>query len=61
MAICTTAVWKRPKQLLTAGEMTVAEAASAVGYANRSHFALAFRQQFGLNPSTYRRSKRMLD
>lgn len=45
------------RQLLEAGEMSVAEAAQAVGYANRSHFAIAFRKKFGVNPSTYRRGK----
>jgi AraC-like DNA-binding protein len=49
---------EKARQLLMAGEMTVADAAQAVGYANRSHFAIAFRKKFGINPSTYRRSQR---
>ncbi|NDJ17350.1 helix-turn-helix transcriptional regulator [Myxacorys almedinensis] len=44
----------RSRQLLDAGELTVAEAAKAVGFANRSHFAIAFRKKFGVNPRTYR-------
>ena len=48
---------EQSRQLLEAGEMSVAEAAQAVGYANRSHFAIAFRKKFGVNPSTYRRGK----
>ncbi|MEM9980701.1 MAG: AraC family transcriptional regulator, partial [Cyanobacteria bacterium P01_D01_bin.2] len=46
---------EQSRQLLAAGEMSVAEAAQAVGYANRSHFAIAFRKKFGVNPSVYRR------
>jgi len=49
---------ERARQLLTASEMTIAEAAQAVGYANRSHFALAFRKKFGINPSVYRKRQR---
>jgi AraC-like DNA-binding protein len=47
---------EKSRQLLAAGELSVADAAQAVGYANRSHFAIAFRKKFGMNPSTYRRS-----
>lgn len=46
---------ERSRQLLDAGEMTVAEAAQAVGYANRSHFAISFRKRFGVNPGVYRK------
>ncbi|MBE7385478.1 MAG: helix-turn-helix transcriptional regulator [Leptolyngbya sp. SIO1E4] len=48
---------ERSRQLLDTGEMTVAEASQAVGYANRSHFAIAFRKKFGLNPGIYRRQQ----
>lgn len=48
---------EQSRQLLEAGEMSVSEAAQAVGYANRSHFAIAFRKKFGVNPSTYRKEK----
>lgn len=49
---------ERSRQLLAAGEMTVAEAAAAVGFANRGHFAAAFRRKFGINPGLYARQKR---
>ena len=46
---------ERSRQLLEAGDLTVAEAAQTVGYANRSHFAIAFRKKFGINPGLYRK------
>ncbi len=49
---------EKARQLLAAGEVTIAAAVEAVGYANRSHFALAFRKKFGVNPSTYRKRQR---
>ncbi|MEO1792729.1 MAG: AraC family transcriptional regulator [Cyanobacteria bacterium J06629_19] len=45
-------------RLLTEQRMNVKEVAQAVGYANQSRFASAFRKQFGLNPKTYLLSKR---
>jgi len=48
---------ERSRQLLEAGEMSVAQAAQTVGFVNRSHFAIAFRKKFGVNPSTYRRTR----
>lgn len=44
---------ERSRQLLEAGEMTVTEAAQAVGFVSRGHFATAFRRRFGVNPSEY--------
>lgn len=44
---------ERSRQLLETGTFNVTEAARAVGFANRSHFAAAFRRRFGMNPSTY--------
>lgn len=38
-------------ELLRTGEMNVSQAAVQVGYANFSHFSVAFRKQFGCNPS----------
>ncbi|NCJ08645.1 hypothetical protein GS597_19465 [Synechococcales cyanobacterium C] len=32
-----------------------AQAAQVLGYANRSHLAIAFRKKFGMNPSAYRK------
>lgn len=48
---------EQSRQLLEAGEMSVAEVAQAIGFANRSYFAIAFRKRFGVNPSTCRRAK----
>ncbi|MBE7385518.1 MAG: helix-turn-helix transcriptional regulator [Leptolyngbya sp. SIO1E4] len=39
--------------LLSTSELAVEEVAYRVGYTNRSRFATAFRQQFGLNPKTF--------
>jgi len=33
------------------GDESVMRIASDLGYANASHFATAFRKQFGINPS----------
>jgi AraC-like DNA-binding protein len=44
---------ERSRQLLDAGELTVTEAARAVGFANRGYFAASFRRKFGVNPSAY--------
>jgi len=43
----------RARQLLETGEATVLETASLVGYHNPSHFAAAFRQEFGVNPKQF--------
>ncbi len=51
---------EKSRQLLEAGETSVGGAAQSVGFANRSHFALAFRKKFGINPSNYRRSRKGL-
>jgi AraC family transcriptional regulator, transcriptional activator of the genes for pyochelin and ferripyochelin receptors len=39
------------KILMLEKELNVSEAGVAVGYSNISHFARAFKQEFGLNPS----------
>jgi AraC-like DNA-binding protein len=44
---------ERSRQLLQEGNLTVTGVARAVGYANRSHFAAAFRRKFGVNPGIY--------
>jgi len=48
---------ERSRQLLEAGEISVADAARAVGFVNRSHFAITFRKKFGVNPSAYYKSR----
>ncbi|MGC1310531.1 MAG: AraC family transcriptional regulator [Phormidesmis sp.] len=45
-------------RLLAQQRMNVREVALAVGYANQSRFAVAFRKQFGLNPKAYLLSQR---
>jgi AraC family transcriptional regulator, transcriptional activator of the genes for pyochelin and ferripyochelin receptors len=44
---------QQAQQILQAGQMNVEEVARAVGYANRSSFAVAFRRKFGTNPKEY--------
>lgn len=46
-------------RLLTEQRMNVKEVAQAVGYANQSRFAAAFRKQFGVNPKAYLLSTRV--
>jgi len=41
---------------LRAGEFSVTEVASELGYTNASHFAAAFRKQFGVPPSALKRA-----
>ncbi len=43
-------------QLLLTGNYKTAEAALAAGYSNPSHFAAAFRKQFGMNPGAVLRT-----
>ncbi|MEQ9363611.1 MAG: AraC family transcriptional regulator [Leptospirales bacterium] len=46
------------RDLLLAGESSVASAACAVGYSNPGHFARAFQAEFGLLPGRVTRSNR---
>ncbi|NJM99674.1 MAG: helix-turn-helix transcriptional regulator [Phormidesmis sp. RL_2_1] len=46
---------EKSRQLLESGSIGVGGAAQAVGFVNRSHFAIAFRKKFGMNPSLYRK------
>ncbi|MBD6617807.1 helix-turn-helix transcriptional regulator [Komarekiella sp. 'clone 1'] len=43
-------------QLLAVGEMSIGEVARAIGFADRSYFAAAFRRKYGVNPSLYLKS-----
>lgn len=43
---------------LMSGDESVMRIASDLGYANASHFATAFRKQFGINPSTFKNGGR---
>lgn len=49
---------ERSRQLLESGDVNVTQAAHAVGFANRGHFAAAFRRKYGVNPGIYLRQKR---
>lgn len=43
----------KARRLLMEQRMNVGEVAQAIGYANQSRFAAAFRKQFGVNPKSY--------
>lgn len=49
---------EQARQLLQAQEISVTEAAAAVGYSSQGHFAAAFRKQFGINPKDLRASQK---
>ncbi|MEM9450466.1 MAG: AraC family transcriptional regulator [Cyanobacteria bacterium P01_E01_bin.6] len=49
---------ERAAKLLQGNQMTVTGVATAIGFANRSAFAVAFRRKFGLNPSDYKAAYR---
>lgn len=44
---------EQARQLLTTGQMAVSEVMTAVGFADRHHFAVSFRKQFGLSPRDF--------
>ncbi|KAM3114336.1 helix-turn-helix domain-containing protein [Phormidesmis sp. 146-33] len=48
---------EQARQLLEYGEMKVEEIAARVGFASRSHFAIAFKKKFGQNPKDYQQRK----
>lgn len=49
---------EQAQQLLASGDFNVSEVARRIGFTSRSHFARAFRRQFGVNPGAYARSSR---
>ncbi|MEH1835231.1 MAG: AraC family transcriptional regulator [Nostoc sp.] len=49
---------EQARQLLKTGEMNITEVAQAVGYTDRSPFALAFRKHFGSNPKEYQKQRK---
>lgn len=51
---------EQARQLLEERRLNVTEVACAVGYANPSHFASAFKRKFGVNPSVYCRGDSVL-
>jgi len=48
---------ERARSLLERGDLSVTEAALAVGYGHFGYFASAFKKTFGVLPSHYRRSR----
>jgi AraC-like DNA-binding protein len=50
---------EKARQLLIEQRMNVKEVAQAIGYANQSRFAVAFRKQFGVNPKAFSAIYRM--
>ncbi|MGG6268939.1 helix-turn-helix domain-containing protein [Leptolyngbya sp. AN03gr2] len=48
------------RQGFSRGSDEVSEVAQAIGFANRSHFAEAFRKKFGVNPKDYQMQRRKL-
>jgi AraC-like DNA-binding protein len=51
---------EQARRLLEERRLNVTEVACAVGYANPSHFAGAFKRKFGVNPSVYGRGGSVL-
>lgn len=49
---------QKAKEYLENSDMTVGEVAFKVGFVDKSHFARAFKKQFGFNPSFVRNSQR---
>ncbi len=45
---------KRAAQLLTAGQLSIAEVAYSVGFNDRKYFSKEFKKQFGVVPSDYK-------
>ena len=48
---------KKSKQLLLESSLPISEISLEVGYTSFSHFSYIFRQEIGVSPSDYRRSK----
>lgn len=44
---------EQAKTLLARGDLKVAEVATEIGFASRSHFSTAFRKRFGITPKGY--------
>jgi AraC-like DNA-binding protein len=49
---------QQAQQLLQMGNMNITKLAQAVGFANRSYFALAFKKRFGVNPKAYQQCRK---
>ncbi|NDJ17070.1 helix-turn-helix transcriptional regulator [Myxacorys almedinensis] len=49
---------EQARSLLEAGDMNITEIARAIGFRDRSPFALAFRKHFGVNPKNYQKQQK---
>jgi AraC-like DNA-binding protein len=49
---------QKARALIEAGDCTVLEAATQVGYSNPSNFSAAFRREFGVNPKQFQLAAR---
>jgi len=49
---------QKARTLIEAGDCTVLEAATQVGYSNPSNFSAAFRREFGVNPKQFQLAAR---
>jgi AraC-like DNA-binding protein len=50
---------ERARELLALGEASIAEIALACGFADQSHFTVAFRKATGVTPGAFRRDARL--
>ncbi|MEM7594049.1 MAG: AraC family transcriptional regulator [Cyanobacteria bacterium P01_A01_bin.83] len=48
---------EKANQLLREGELSLSEVGNLVGYCNLSHFAAAFKRQFGITPSECKKGR----
>ncbi|MTI60064.1 MAG: helix-turn-helix transcriptional regulator [Firmicutes bacterium] len=51
---------EKAREFLLKNNENILEIANNVGYSNSSHFATAFRDKYGVNPSVYRENMRNL-
>ena len=51
---------EKAREFLLKDNENILEIANSVGYSNSSHFAVAFREKYGVNPSVFRRNARSL-
>jgi AraC family transcriptional regulator len=47
---------ERAKTMLKDGERSIAEIATACGFANQGHLTTAFKRRTGVTPASYRKS-----
>lgn len=51
---------EKARELLIKRNDNILDIANSVGYSNSSHFAVAFRKKYGVNPSVFRKNARSL-